>query len=242
MQSKHECPRVLLCAPQHESKMYCWEAWHERITSLTYPNYDILIADNSETMDNVYYMNEFEKVKAIYTKNRRKGLLSHINDSHKACVDYARQKKYDYIFHLETDVFPPLDVIERLLARRRPICAGVYDIFFGKSRRPMVQLIEDSDRTIHAHRDAPFIYNDEILFFDNTVKQVYHAGLGCILIHCDMFNTITFRVQKGSNFHTDTWFANDCYYYHRDIYVDTTVLCDHYNQTWLSKKDELEKS
>lgn len=232
-------PKVLLCAPQHESKMYCWDAWHERITSLTYPNYDILICDNSDTFDNINLMSEYDRVKVLYTPDKKKGLLSRINDSHKQCADYAIKKGYDYIFHLETDVFPPLDVIERLMARKRVACAGVYDIFFGKRRKAMVQMKEGIDRTNHAYNVVEFLEHDEPRFFDGTVKEVYHAGLGCILIHRDVFNVIKFRVVKGIDFHTDTWFANDCFIYDKDIYVDTTVMCDHYNQTWLSKKDEL---
>lgn len=239
MSEQIKYPKVLLCAPQHESKMYCWDKWYERVSSLTYPNYDIFIADNSDTMDNMRYMNTFEGVTAAYTKNRKKGFLELKNDSHKMCVDYAKKHKYDYIFHLETDVFPPIDVIERLMARRRPIIAGVYDLFFGKRRRPMLQMLDESDRTKKAHRDAPFVYSDEITFLNGKVNQVYHAGLGCILIHRDIFNVVNFRVIRGVDMHTDTYFANDCFQYHRDIFVDTTIMCDHYNLTWLSKKGDI---
>ena len=231
-------PKVLLCAPQHISKMYCWEQWYERITSLTYPNYDIFIADNSKTVDNTDYINSFEGVEAVWTKDKGNGLLAHINDSHKQCAEQTLKGGYDFMFHLETDVFPPLDVIERLLVHKRPIIGGMYDIYFGKKRKAMIQMKEGYERTLKGYNVVKFLEEGEPLFYDGTVREVFHAGLGCMLIHRDILHGVKFRVEKGVNFHTDTWFANDCFLYNKDIYVDTTIMCKHYNQTWL---DNLEK-
>lgn len=229
-------PKVLLCCPQHESKMYCWGAWHERLMSLTYPNFNIFIADNSPTMENVNYMNTFERVKAVYTPDRKKGILSRINDSHKQCADFALANGYTWIFHLESDVFPPLDVIERLMSRKKLICSGTYDIFFGERRKAMIQTKEGLPRTIHGFNVVDFLEHNEPSFYNGKLQEVFHAGLGCILIHTSTFKSIKFRVQKGVDFHTDTLFANDCYQFDKDIFVDTTVQCEHFNQTWLAKK------
>lgn len=229
-------PRVLICAPQHSSKMYCWDAWYERVDSLTYPNFDIFLADNSQTKANVDYLNTFERVTAVYTPDRKKGIHDRMNESHKQCVEYAKKHKYTWIFHLETDVFPPLDVIERLMSRNRPIIAGTYDIDFGKRRKAMVQNKEAVPRTITKFTSIDYYEHEDPLFFDGKVKEVFHAGLGCILIHCDIFKFIKFRVIKDIDLHTDTIFASDCYQRHKDIFVDTTVQCEHYNQEWLSKK------
>jgi hypothetical protein len=226
-------PRVLLCAPQHESKMYCFDKWYERIISLTYSNYDIFIADNSPNKENTDYLNSFEGVTAVFTKDRGLGLMEHINDSHQQCADYALDNKYDYIFHLETDVFPPLDVIERLLVSNRMIVSGSYDIFFGKRRKGMIQMSEGYDRTVKSG-GAPYIEHNEPAFFNGTIQQIYHAGIGCILIHTDILKAIKFRVVEGTNYHSDTWFANDCYSYHFDVFNDSTIQCEHYNQTWLA--------
>ena len=232
-------PKVLLCAPQHESKMYCWESWHERLENLTYPNFDIFIADNSDTMDNVNYMNTFEGVVAVYTPDRKKGTLSRINDSHKQCAEYAIKNEYEWVFHLETDVFPPLDVIERLLSRKRPIIAGLYDIEFGYNRKAMVQLKEPVPRTIHGFQVIDYAEHNEPILFNGAVNSVFHAGLGCILINTNILKQVKFRVQKGVNFHTDTLFANDCFQLNKHIFVDTTVQCDHFNQQWLSKEKSI---
>lgn len=237
MENKHEFtrPKVLVCAPQHESKNYCFVQWLERVRSFTYPNYDIFLADNSETTDNYKYIIDLG-VKCEYIKKNDKGLLFTINDAHNACREYAIRHNYDYILHLETDVFPPLDVIERLMNHKRRVCSGLYDIFYGKSRKLMVQIDEQYSRNVRGFRSVRFIEEGEVNFFDGTVKRVYHAGIGCILIERDVFKKIPFRVVAKADYHSDTWFANDCMQNNIPIYVDTMVQCQHYNTTWLSVK------
>ena len=50
-------PRILVGCPTADVKDYCLEKYIKAVKSLTYPNYDVLIVDNSE--DNNY----LEKIK-----------------------------------------------------------------------------------------------------------------------------------------------------------------------------------
>jgi len=231
-------PKVLLCAPQHDSKNYCWKEWITRAKELTYPNYDIFIADNSDTMDNY---NELlsQGVKAEHITKNKQGLLFTINDAHNSCRDYVLNNDYEYMFHLETDIIPPMDVIERLMNHKRKVCMGLYDIFYGKRRKAMIQMDEKYDRSVRAFRTSEFIEESEPLFFDGTVKKVFHAGIGCALIHRSVIESIPFRVEKGNNSHSDTYFAFDCFQHNIPIYVDTELQCKHLNFTWLNVIDEL---
>ena len=47
-QKQNNLPKVLICAPQHESKNYCWETWINNVNNFTYPKdrLEIFIADN----------------------------------------------------------------------------------------------------------------------------------------------------------------------------------------------------
>ena len=231
-------PKILIAAPQHESKNYCWDLWAERVKSLTYPNYDVFISDNSPTKDNLKIIKS-KGFNAKHTPSNKKGLLHTINDSHNACRNYALTNNYEYILHLETDIIPPFDVIERLLNHKRKICSGLYDLFHGKKRKLMVQIPEDYDRSIRGYRTVGYAEERESNFFDGKIKKVYHAGIGCILIHKSVLKKFPFRVVSGIDFHSDTWFANDCYMHNIPIYVDTTLMCEHLNSTWLSVKEEV---
>ena len=233
----NKLPKVLICAPQHESKNYCWETWINNVKNFTYPKdrLEIFIADNSPTKDN-YTKLKFQGIKAIHTPVNPKGILFTINDSHEACRQYAIDNKFDYMLHLETDIIPPIDVIERLLNNNVKVCCGIYDLFYGTQRRPMIQLDEPYDRNIREYRNPEFITLEEPLFFDGKVKQVYHSGLGCALIHSSVFSLFPFRVVEDTDIHTDTWFANDCYLLNINIFADTNIQCQHLNSTWLGKK------
>jgi len=231
-------PKVLIAAPQHDSKRYCWDIWKERVKNLTYPNYDVYLAENSETSD---FYNEIkeEGFKASRVASKVKGVLERTTQAHEACRLYALNNKYDYLLHLETDVIPPLDVIERLLTSKKKVISAPYDIFHGKRRKAMIQVSEPYDRMIRAYRTVPFIEHEEPLFLDGTIKQVYHAGIGCTLIHKDILNRIPFRYEKGNIYHADTCFAVDCFQRDIPIFVDTSMYCKHINQTWLESAEEL---
>jgi hypothetical protein len=238
--SDFKFPKVLIAAPQHDSKKYCWDIWKERVKNLTYPNYDVYIAENSETDD---FAKEI-KEEGFYVERvgqNIESVLDRTTKAHEACRQYAVTYGYDFMLHLETDVIPPFDVIERLLASKKKVISATYDIHHGKMRQAMIQTSEPLDRFHGAYRCVPFIEHEEPLFFDGTVKQVYHAGIGCILISRYVFEKIKFRVDLKDIFHADTWFANDCF--HRDIpiFVDTTIQCKHHNGTWIDQMDEILK-
>jgi len=227
-------PKILITAPQHESKMYAWDKWIENVNNFTYPKdrIEVFIADNSPNTDNLKRLKSYG-VKAVHVKQNKKGLVYTINDSHEVCRKYFIENDFDFMLHLETDVIPPIDVIERLLNNNKKICSGVYDILQGSKRKTMIQVDERFDKSVRAFRTPEFIKEEEPLFFNGSVNKIYHAGIGCILIHRSILETISFRIQEGNNSHSDTWFANDCFFINANIYADTTVQCKHYNQTWL---------
>ena len=234
-------PKILIAAPQHESKKYCWEAWKDRVNSLTYPNFDVYIAENSEDDGFANEIKETTDFKVERVGYNLESVLDRTTKAHEACRLYAINNKYDYMLHLETDVIPPYDVIERLLCGNKKVISAVYDIFHGKSRKAMIQVSEKLDRSVGAYRVVPFIEHEEPLFFDGTIKQVYHAGIGCILIKKDIFEKIPFRYDRNNIFHADTWFANDCFQKDIPIFADTSITCKHLNQTWLDAADEILK-
>jgi cellulose synthase/poly-beta-1,6-N-acetylglucosamine synthase-like glycosyltransferase len=166
-------PKVLICAPQHESKNYVWDKWIENVNNFTYPKdrLEIFIADNSKSKDNYNKLKSYG-IKAVHTPQHEKGILYTINDSHEACRQYAIKGNFDFMLHLETDIIPPIDVIERLMNNNKKVCSALYDIFYGSIRKPMVQIDENYDRNIREYRNPEFVTVEEPLFFDGKVKQV----------------------------------------------------------------------
>ena len=56
--------KVLIGTPHSDKKNYCIEDYIARVKSLTYPYYDVLIVDNSETRKNYKrFINDAKQIK-----------------------------------------------------------------------------------------------------------------------------------------------------------------------------------
>jgi len=220
-------PKVLLACPQSDVKSYCFEAWLENISRFTYPNFAVFLADNSEN-------NKFSKkigelgISVEWIKPYGKSVMQRIAESHELCRQYALHYNFDYLFHLESDVFPPPTIIEDLITARKSVIGGLYHLGSAVSGELMVQIVEETD-------DENFTMTRNLRWelpswLDGSIKKAYHIGLGCILIHNSVLPHFVFRYMKGKNFHPDSFFAMDLYRKGIDIFVDTSIICKHDNR------------
>lgn len=225
----YNLPKILIAAPQSDKKNYCFIDWVLNVNRFNYPkeNITILLVDNSNTKDNVDYIKKFG-IECIYYDRKDKGIIETLADCHQICLDYAIEHNFDYLLHLETDIFPKHDILVNLLAHKKPIVCGLYNIFDGAYREPMLRLIEPKNMgyvKAYGIRRMEYILNGDLL-------KVFSGALGCTLIRKDIFNKIKFRHEKGKNQHPDTWFAQDMYAKKIPIYVDTKSFCRHFNTSW----------
>lgn len=222
--------KVLVGTPHSEVKNYCFDDFLSTITNLTYNKgeYDILIADNSKEKKNAKKIMK-AGVQSIHIKQKQKDIRQYIADSHEALRVAALKGNYDYLVHIESDVFPPLDIIERLLSHQKQIVAAPYFIDFGSESHLMVQQIEKNGDIV---RHTANIGQYDINMMDGKLKKVHSAGLGCIAIHKSVLQRINFRYMKGMEMYPDSVFAADCNAQGFKINLDTSLLCEHRNSSW----------
>jgi hypothetical protein len=226
----YRTPKVLVAAPQASVKNYCFLDWYLNIKKFSYPenSIDIFLADNSDTEENAKLIESFGiKVKHI-PKNGR-GIVEVMAECHQACLDYAKDNDYDYLLHLETDVFPKHNILIELMGHNKSIACGLYNIFDGAYRAPMIRLIEPKN---DGYMRAYGLMNDQANYIDGSLIEVYSGALGCCLIRKDVFDKTKFRSVEGVDQHPDTWFAQDMYEKQIPIYVDTKALCEHRSKSW----------
>jgi hypothetical protein len=110
-----ERPKVLVACPTHEVKEYAWNEWATRMTSLTYPCYDILVADNSPTLD--FLRRREAEVPMIHVEGdpREEMWLDRICRSMAAIQERFLAGSYAYWMNIEADVIPPTGIIELLM-------------------------------------------------------------------------------------------------------------------------------
>lgn len=105
-----ERPKVLVACPTHESKDYAWETWADRVRSLTYPCYDILVADNSPAP-----RERGMPVIHVAGDPRPEMWLDRICRSMAAIQERFLVGDYAWWMNIEVDVIPPAGIIELLM-------------------------------------------------------------------------------------------------------------------------------
>jgi len=227
--------KVLVAAPQNKIKMYAWPDYIGRATNLTAINYtyDLFFVDNSKTKDNAKEIMR-QGIPCQWLNPKNKQNQQYIADSMEVIRHKAIQGNYDILVVLETDIIPPRDFIERLLLHQKNVVSGAYFIGQGENSHLMLQQIEVGN----GFRNTTNITGGkDILFANNKLHQVYAAGLGCILIHREVFSKFAFRYEKGANAHPDSFFAVDLHRAGVPQYLDASFICEHKNQSWANVTD-----
>ncbi len=229
-----ETPKVLVCAPTNEVKGYALEEWAETVQNLTYPNYDVFLCDNSKTHD---FRRKLRKMGFItdHIRPKQKDVRYTIAQSHERCRNYfMKRPEYRYMLHLETDVIPPVDIIERLrdgMTHHKKVVGAMYHIDEWKYSHLMIQKREKFGEL----RLVDNLEDDDMGFVDGTIKQVYSMGLGCLLIDRKVLELIQFRAVEGMDAHPDSFFAADLDELEISQWLDTSILCKHLNKPELHK-------
>jgi hypothetical protein len=236
--------RVLVSSPTAAAKNYCFESWIDNVMGFSYPEFDIALYDNTEdggknceylnsyVKNNYGSLHNFKAVNSLIKHNEKiSSVIAKLCLSHNDCRGNTLIGGYDYLFHLETDVFPPKDVIERLMFRGKNVIGGVYDIDSGKHRVPMItERIEIKKNYVSVFWTGR--HGNNVRLFDGNIHEVAQIGLGCVLISKKALERITFRYDPNRNCHPDTFFSEDCAKKKIPTHIDTSIVCRHENVAW----------
>lgn len=225
-------PKILIAIPTYEGKNYCLEPFLNNLSNFSYPKdrLDYYIADNSATNENARMLNKKYGFKVFWKDYSDYEMFEKMADSHNQLRRYFLESDCDYMLHLESDIFPPEDCIQRLLEANKPIVNGLYQIFDGAERTPCLAWQDD----LHDYyKDFRFFTRSDYFwhdFVDGDVKQVTIAGIGCCLMKKKVMQKFQFRYPKDGNNPPDTYFAEDLNVAGVKNYVDTSLVCFHWNK------------
>lgn len=111
-----QIPKILVACPTHKVKEYAFQRWIDNIKNLTYPNYEVLVVDNSP--DDSYVNKWKDKIPMLYlpdTNQDPQKMGERICKSMAVIKDHFLKGNYIYWMNIEADNIPPKDVIETLL-------------------------------------------------------------------------------------------------------------------------------
>src|SRR3989344_149075 len=220
--SRKTYPKILVGCPTSFHKEYCLDEYARAIKSLTYPNYDILLIDNSlgEEYSKKIASYSLPVIKGPYLESARERIIA----SRNLLKQYAIDNNYEYLLSLEQDVIPPQDIIERMLVHDRQVITGIY---FNRDNKqqlyPLAYVI--SNQPPNKLPDMRPLNQEEL--WRNIFFQIISAGLGCLLIHKDVLARITFRYEGEEPF-DDRFFFLDLYNLKIKAFADTSIKCRHF--------------
>lgn len=229
-------PKVLIATPTYEGKNYCLPQFIDNVVNFTYPKAkcDFMIFDNSAKPDNAKMISEKYGVRCHWKDYSGTTIIEKLALTHEAIRVHAINNHYDYLLHLESDVFPQEDVIEQLLWTKKDIVGVPYMLYGGGQRRLVTQGYserEAKDTGFISFLNISYVHH---YFMDGTVKRVATNGIGCTLMKVSRIKDIPFRFVVGDDAAPDTWFTRDLAYKNIPYYVHTGMLAFHWNtDDWL---------
>lgn len=234
--NRKEYPKVLVAVPTYEGKDYAFEKLSKSIMSFTYPNFEWIIIDNSESI------NYFLKLKRRGFKNTHR--VPRGENSRQALCNaqnFARDKMlnegFDYLLFVESDLFPPPDTIQRLIAHNVPVVGVFYLLGTAEIKRPCIFIKEYKHDALTM--GTRLIGKEELKeHYMKGLKRVHGTGLGTTLIRRDIMQKYCFwHDERFSNKHSDVYFYmqldNDAV----PVYVDTDLIVEHQPSEWHDVKD-----
>ncbi len=224
--------RVLVGCPTYEGMSYCLKQYIEAIKNLSFDGYDVLLVDNSN--NDTYYKKLLSKgvkvLRIMPLEDHRETIVKARN----VIKEFVINGNYDYFLSLEQDVIPPKDVIEKLLRHNKKIVSGVYykykEINNNKVFYPILMVaVDENGKRIETNDPDCLIrdmYREEIE--EDKLMKVEGCGLGCVLIHKEVLEKLSFRVEEGKEAYDDMFFSIDTKKNGFEIFADTSVKCKHF--------------
>ncbi len=242
---KNNYAKILVAAPISDVKDYVLEEWMAHISQLTYPNFEILLVDNSM---NDGYINKFKhmypNITFQHVNPRGLRVQDFIMQSQNKIRKYFLDHNFAALMSIECDVFPQLDIIEELFKEKAPVATAFYGWGFGKDRRPLIQIsnhYHDALRNMDVFRNENLTFDEAFRFIDGTSKKVFSCGLGCALIQRPVLVHIPYRTDEDTEHHADTYYMVDVYDHGFYVICNTRLWAGHKNQPWVIQDQIIEK-
>lgn len=236
-------PKVLVACPIIDRNKYCFEKFINCYNSLTYPNKELLLVDNSATED---FYNELKtrKINVIRGKHFEKTVEALVYNRN-AVRSYFLARDYDYLFSLDSDVICEPDAIEKLMKHQKEIVSGIYYsakmengvpvakpmLFVRLNDAEFQELLtkEEYKQQFEQGLKREDIFRqlnrEEVL--DSKLIIVDVAGLGVVLIKRNVLEKVPFRFDSTIKATDDFFFFVDTQKAGFELYADTTVKCSH---------------
>jgi len=230
-----ELPKILLVSTINKIKSYCLFDWLKHIKTFNYPNYEVFLCDNSN--DPTFHKEIIELgFNCVYEPPRGRDARYFITASLERCRVKFLAGSYDYMFILECDIFPPINIIQKLLIHDKDVVGTTYWTESGDKSRLQLMTIYNFNTNFANHQKEYKVryltFFEAQLFIDGECKPSYANGIGCVLIRRPVLEKIAFRIDPLNPGFADSFFYEDLWKNGIQNYCDTSVIPLHRNMNW----------
>lgn len=214
-------PKILIGCPTYDGHAHCIQRFIESLKNLSYKNFDVLFVDNS-LQDSYAKLISDAGYEVLRNPASGERIVNIINNRN-LVIQRALEKKYDYLFFVDTDILLPVGAIEKLLAVDQPVVSGVYlgGLKIGNDVKIAPVLYDFSEREDYVKL---FPMNDVL---DDLVLAVAACGFGCCLVRADVLEKVKLRFSEKTMSGEDVLFCHDARNLGYKIFANTGVKCTH---------------
>ncbi len=238
-------PKILVGAPIYDAMEYCVNDFLDRIKTLDYNNYDILIVDNSRKDDFFHKLKKIEGITLVkdYTSEEKNKLR--LISSRNKIIDYALENNYEYILMMDSDVVPQNNIIKELLSNSKDIISGLYYNYFtidGQQKyRPVAWCCISPEEFKEICKQGglpPIVKSHEDIRRHLTLDEansekiikVKIPSAGCMLIKRNVFEKIRYGLLDIPGINStgdDIYFCTKAREAGFELYCNTKIKCEH---------------
>ncbi|MBI4140797.1 glycosyltransferase family 2 protein [Candidatus Woesearchaeota archaeon] len=215
-------PKILMGCPTSDGHAHCIQRFLTALKQLTYTNYDVLFADNSIQEKHAQLIKSYG-YETIRNPSKNKDRIIDIISNRNIIIKRAVEKKYDYLFFVDTDVLLPPDAIEKLLSPDQPIVSGVYlggQKFSNETKiAPVLYELTANENYL---RSVPL---NNVM--EDLVYEIAASGMGCVLIQREVLEKVKLRYSEKIMSGEDVLFCHDARKLGYRTFVNTSVRCTH---------------
>jgi len=228
-------PKILLTSPINVVKSYVIYEWLDYIKKLDYDNYEIFMVDNSPKPDFSEKIRDLGFNCVWDDPKGREARYSIASSNERTRIKFLAGD-YQFFFNVECDLFPPKNIIDKLLSHDKDVVGTTY--WSGLGYKTFLQLFTlynqhtDFQKHEKIYKTRRLTFQESQLFMDGQCKPVYANGMGCILIKRWVLENILFHIEPDDTGYADSFFHRDLWRQGIENYVDTSIIPLHKNSNW----------
>jgi hypothetical protein len=221
--------KVLFVTPIYDKKGYCLDKYLKHIKEINYPNYDLIMIDNSKEPE--FYELLLSKGIKAFRVERGNNTREAITNSMNFARHYLLERDYTHMLVTESDLFPDKEVLNRLLKHDKPVVGSYY--LLGIKIKTACLFVKEINKKLMRVGTRMLSQQEALDVYKTGLQRFHGCGLGCTLIKREIVERFPFWTDnRFNNKHHDTYFYMDLEVNKIPVYVDTDVLIPHQPSDW----------